>query len=292
VVSPFTRKKEILTFKHNLESQLGLIDVESLLFKLDDADTLVTVFSALLIESRLLFYSSNVEVLGKAVQASVGLLFPFIWQHIFIPVLPPSMLNYCCAPMPFVIGVLKTNMDEVNQLPMDDVVLVDLDDRKLFFSSSSSSSSSPSSSSCSLNLLPDSVSGKLVIVLKEYQSRVKKLRVRTINAKIKDGLSREKDIVLDSFVDFVCALLSFYKDHIDETTGLLNKESFIAAHTPEMQPFFQQFVMSQMFERFVEERTRRLSDSEVERRIGAYEASVRAGKPPKELNFFPAKKEK
>merc|ERR1719230_2315732 len=33
------------------------------------------------------------------------LLFPMHWQHIFIPVLPESLVDYISAPMPYLIGV-------------------------------------------------------------------------------------------------------------------------------------------------------------------------------------------
>jgi hypothetical protein len=42
-------------------------------------------------------------------------------QHIFVPVLPRSLLTYCCAPMPFLVGVHSAFMSEVNQLPLEQV---------------------------------------------------------------------------------------------------------------------------------------------------------------------------
>ncbi len=60
-------------------------------------------------------------------QACVALLYPFTWQHVFIPVLPASLIDMCCAPMPFVVGVLSSYLPEVMKLPLDDVLMVDLD---------------------------------------------------------------------------------------------------------------------------------------------------------------------
>jgi DENN domain-containing protein 2 len=54
----------------------------------------------------------------------MALLYPFTWQHIFVPVLPPSLLNFCCAPMPFVVGILRSSLPEVLEMPMDTGVLL------------------------------------------------------------------------------------------------------------------------------------------------------------------------
>lgn len=45
--------------------------------------------------------------LSACVDALQSILFPFVWQHTFIPVLPSNMLDICQAPTPYIIGVLK-----------------------------------------------------------------------------------------------------------------------------------------------------------------------------------------
>ena len=49
-------------------------------------------------------------------------------KHIYIPVLPKSLLSFCCAPMPFVVGILASELNEVMMLPMDEVLIINLDD--------------------------------------------------------------------------------------------------------------------------------------------------------------------
>lgn len=58
----------------------------------------------------------------------------------FIPVLPRSLLDYVCSPVPFVVGVLSIYRKIVDTMPMEEVIYVDLDadkisgedDRKIF----------------------------------------------------------------------------------------------------------------------------------------------------------------
>ncbi len=45
--------------------------------------------------------------------------------------MPRSLLEYCCSPTPFLVGVLAIHMHIVLQLPLEEVLLVDLDNAKL-----------------------------------------------------------------------------------------------------------------------------------------------------------------
>lgn len=46
------------------------------------------------------------------------LLFPFSWQHVYVPILPASLLNFLDAPVPYVMGLLHGPEDKSSlQLP-------------------------------------------------------------------------------------------------------------------------------------------------------------------------------
>jgi hypothetical protein len=103
------------------------VNLEPLLTTLDPSN-LLKVFASLLVERRVIFSSAKLSTLSSCVQAAIALLYPLNWQHIYIPVLPKSLLTFCCAPMPFVVGVLESFLPEVGTLPMEQVLIVDLDD--------------------------------------------------------------------------------------------------------------------------------------------------------------------
>lgn len=48
-------------------------------------------------------------------------------QHIFIPVLPESLLDYLSAPMPFLVGVHSSLLPKIYKLGLEEVVFCDLD---------------------------------------------------------------------------------------------------------------------------------------------------------------------
>uniref|UniRef100_A0A6B2KXP5 UDENN domain-containing protein n=1 Tax=Arcella intermedia TaxID=1963864 RepID=A0A6B2KXP5_9EUKA len=108
------------------ENVFGFLNFHKLLSCLDPF-TVTTLFISMLLEKRFIFISSKVGVLGDCVQAMASLLYPFQWQHVFIPILPRSMLDIVCAPMPFVLGVLEIDCATIMTMPVEEAIYVDLD---------------------------------------------------------------------------------------------------------------------------------------------------------------------
>lgn len=66
---------------------------------------MMIIFASMLYERRIIFTSKQLKRLSACVQSANDIIYPMIWQHIFIPVLPLSLIDYLLAPMPFLIGV-------------------------------------------------------------------------------------------------------------------------------------------------------------------------------------------
>ena len=92
-----------------------------------EPELIISLFECLLIECRIIFVSKKLSRLSECVNAAAALLNPLSWQYVFIPVLPVSLLSYCCAPMPFIVGVTSGSMGELAKLPMEEVLMIDLD---------------------------------------------------------------------------------------------------------------------------------------------------------------------
>jgi hypothetical protein len=97
------------------------------LFKTLFVANVLQVFEALLLERRVIFVSKDYTRLSHCIFGVASLLFPFQWQHIFIPILPRALLDVCCAPMPFVVGVHASCMPQLQRMPLESTVFVDLD---------------------------------------------------------------------------------------------------------------------------------------------------------------------
>lgn len=51
----------------------------------------------------------------------VAITYPFTWQHTYIPVLPPAMIDIVCSPTPFLIGLLTSSLPLLRELPLEEV---------------------------------------------------------------------------------------------------------------------------------------------------------------------------
>lgn len=90
-------------------------------------ENILTLFGALLCERRILLLSSKLSRISAAAHAAAALLYPFRWQHVFIPILPGTMLHLTTAPMPFLMGVHTSKVAELARMPLEEVMVVDLD---------------------------------------------------------------------------------------------------------------------------------------------------------------------
>ena len=87
--------------------------------------TLVKVFICALLEQRIIFVCEDLGILSAALLAVIPLLFPYVWQSVFLPVLPENMAEFLQAPVPFLVGVRQLPCD----VPSDCCVLYILEDR-------------------------------------------------------------------------------------------------------------------------------------------------------------------
>lgn len=60
------------------------------------------------------------STLSKCGHAVVATLYPFTWQHTYIPVLPASMIDIVCSPTPFLIGILSCSLPQLQDLPIEE----------------------------------------------------------------------------------------------------------------------------------------------------------------------------
>lgn len=61
------------------------------------------------------------STLSQCCHAVVALLYPFVWQHTYIPVLPSAMLDIVCTPTPFIVGLLSGSLPQLTELPLEEV---------------------------------------------------------------------------------------------------------------------------------------------------------------------------
>ncbi|XP_074164777.1 DENN domain-containing protein 1B isoform X3 [Sminthopsis crassicaudata] len=96
-----------------------------------DVNNMLQLYASMLHERRIIITASKLSTLTACLHGSTILLYPMYWQHIYIPVLPPHLLDYCCAPMPYLIGVHSSLIERVKNKSLEDVVMLNVDTNTL-----------------------------------------------------------------------------------------------------------------------------------------------------------------
>ncbi|GFS40765.1 stomatal cytokinesis defective [Actinidia rufa] len=94
-----------------------------------DVDNFLRLFTAVLLERRILLRSNKYTLLTLVSEAICHLIYPFRWQHVYIPLLFFSGVDYIDAPTPYMMG-LHSGVDTYG-LTMDGVVVVDLEHNRI-----------------------------------------------------------------------------------------------------------------------------------------------------------------
>ncbi|XP_077117914.1 DENN domain-containing protein 1B-like [Ranitomeya variabilis] len=197
-------------------------------------DMMLQMFASLLCERRILITSSKLSTLTACVHASAGLLYPMYWQHIFIPTLPPHLLEYCGAPMPFLIGVHSSLMEQVNPGVLEEVVVFNMDTNNL---------ETPFQD---LDNLPPHVVSTL------------KLRLTEQSSLMGDGVSR-------AFLRAQALLFGSYREALictPEQPISFCQDSFLNHKSSTMRTFLQNAVHLQLFSQFMDSRLEKLNSGE------------------------------
>uniref|UniRef100_A0A8C3HAC8 DENN domain containing 1A n=1 Tax=Chrysemys picta bellii TaxID=8478 RepID=A0A8C3HAC8_CHRPI len=109
-----------------------------------DVNNMLHLYASMLYERRILICCSKLSTLTACIHGSAAMLYPMFWQHVYIPVLPPHLLDYCCAPMPYLIGIhlslmevsaLKNRLKKVSTTTGDGVARAFLKAQASFFGS-------------------------------------------------------------------------------------------------------------------------------------------------------------
>ncbi|XP_057565946.1 DENN domain-containing protein 1C [Hippopotamus amphibius kiboko] len=198
-------------------------------------ENIVGLFAALLAERRVLLTSSKLSTLTSCVHASCALLYPMHWEHVLIPTLPPHLLDYCCAPMPYLIGVHASLAERVQEKALEDVVMMNVDSNTL---------ETPFDD---VQTLPPDVVSLL------------RLRLRKVALAPGEGVSR-------LFLKAQALLFGGYRDALVCCPGqpvTFNEEAFLAQKPgAPLQAFHRRAVHLQLFKQFIEGRLEKLNTGE------------------------------
>ena len=88
----------------------------------------LTLLMLVLFEYKIIFHSKMEGCLNAIMENLCDLIYPFSWQHMFISVVPETLLDVIHAPLPFLVGMLSSTFESLqNSISIDDFVVVNID---------------------------------------------------------------------------------------------------------------------------------------------------------------------
>ncbi|XP_030617467.1 DENN domain-containing protein 1A isoform X2 [Delphinapterus leucas] len=222
---PDTRELPSIPENRNLTEYFVAVDVNNMLH----------LYASMLCERRILVICSKLSTLTACIHGSAAMLYPMFWQHVYIPVLPPHLLDYCCAPMPYLIGIHLSLMEKVRNMALDDVVILNVDTNTL---------ETPFDD---LQSLPNDVISSL-------KNRLKKVSTTT-----GDGVAR-------AFLKAQAAFFGSYRNALKiepEEPITFCEEAFVSHYrSGAMRQFLQNATQLQLFKQFIDGRLDLLNSGE------------------------------
>ena len=123
--------------KQNLMNELPIVDVNlKRLFTFEIKD-IVDIYHNLFLETRILFFSENIQSLNIYIFGFLALLYPFQYQYQVVTILPEESFQIIESITPFIAGINMPYTEDFftsRDLTLSDVILiVDIDNIKIFF---------------------------------------------------------------------------------------------------------------------------------------------------------------
>jgi hypothetical protein len=76
-------------------------------------ETFLKILYCMMLEKSIVFVSDNLPLLSSAILGLQCFLWPFKWSYVQIPILPRSLVEMVEAPMPFLVGLLRSHLQHV-----------------------------------------------------------------------------------------------------------------------------------------------------------------------------------
>ncbi|XP_064618735.1 C-myc promoter-binding protein-like isoform X2 [Lineus longissimus] len=231
-------------------------------------DNCLNVLLFVLLEHKILVHSLRPAVLTSVAEAMAAMIFPAHWQCPYIPLCPLGLSGVLSAPCPFIVGVDSRYFDLYD--PPSDVTCVDLDTVTI---------TQPERRAVNYKLLPKRPLRVLKQTLTELFETLCDMGSNCSTPEVSlemapldhDSRRRRRELLIEieiqeAFLRFMACLLKGYKQYLlpitkaptigtTDAASLFNMQEFLRSRDKAYHKFFQQFMKTQTFIRFIEERT-------------------------------------
>ncbi|XP_068452144.1 DENN domain-containing protein 2B [Clinocottus analis] len=251
---------EVIELRRPTDSRLEHVDFDSL-FSCLSVRQVIRVFASLLLERRVIFVADKLSTLSSCMHAVVALLYPFSWQHTFIPVLPGSMLDIVCCPTPFLVGLLSSSLPKLKELPVEEALMVDLGTDRFIRQMDDEAS-----------LLPRKLQAALEQALEQRNDIIS----QDSDSESDEEYNSLNSLVSEAFIRFFLETIGHYSLFITQNERgerIFQREAFRkSVASKSIRRFLGVFMESQMFTGFIQDRELRKTRAKglFEQRVDQY----------------------
>ena len=134
-ISYFSNENERIIHQNKM-NELPLLDINlKKIFVEFSVKDIITIYNYIFLESRILFFSKNIEYLNNFIYGLLALLYPFQYQYQIVTILPQVNFEIIESPTPFIAGINQSYydkfFDDQNFILEDTILVVDIDNKKL-----------------------------------------------------------------------------------------------------------------------------------------------------------------
>ena len=232
---------EILRFQMSNSPGLNIPSFDFwLLFEKLDIDNILKLFSCLLLEKQMIFFSDSTKELINICETLLSLINPLTWGCIYIPFLPIDMWETLYAMMPFIIGIDRIYKEEIAmKIKFDEKVIVDLLTNQVIYNEEF--------------VLPRYIQGFLKKNLNEILKGKRDLKGVL---KVKQVFLNAMYLIINNIVPFFNEEEDLVKDSNRNSSEIFNFEAFldIFSENQEKSGFMVEFTTNtMMFNKFIED---------------------------------------
>ncbi|XP_014271111.1 DENN domain-containing protein Crag isoform X3 [Halyomorpha halys] len=260
----------ILTQPEDLPLPRSGASFRQLLMNLGPENCLAILLCALT-EQKMLVHSLRPDVLTSVAEAISTIMFPFKWQCPYIPLCPLGLAEVLHAPLPFLIGVDSRFFDLYD--PPTDVSCVDLDTNNITLCEEKKNLSTkilPKKACRALKSTLELLYKKLLLFIQQVMSKEEET-VADNDSIDKEFQIKKKEQALEleiqeAFIRFMANVLKGYRSYLlpitkaptvgtTDTNSLFDLQGFLRSRDKAHFKFFSLVTKTQMFIRFIEERS-------------------------------------
>jgi hypothetical protein len=216
---------------------------------------LLKIFTALLLERRILIVSKDIENITSCALALEYLIYPLEWFHAFAPILPEHIdLFLFYQPFPYIYGIHTSIYKKLNESQLNESVIILVDEREVL--------------NCEKDQLPKRIAHDIKKKLKFFQNNP---QINDVSRNMGKYNTLLRTGPIRAFQEAVLEVIGNYRSYLyyDEKTQLfkVNDDLFYQHHevssNSNKNDFYHEFRITQSFEEFIHDRADYLKEEKI-----------------------------